>query len=104
VLPDGYNVGVSANPPSFLVFLHIFKKEILTAFIIILAIYFFNYFVFFLFIFFIVSAMSYAGTYSNFSLLVLRHHAVGPWSTTMTTQFLSSIWTVQDGQVAISRC
>ena len=81
------------------------KKQILIAFIIILAIFFFNYFVFFCFFcyFFIVSAMSYAGAHSNFSLLDLRHRAVGPWSTT-TTQFLTSIWTVQDGQVAISRC
>ena len=28
---------------------------------------------------------------------------IGPWSTT-TSQFLPSIWTVQDGQAAISRC
>jgi len=63
---------------------------------------FFQLFCFFCY-FFIVSAMSYAGAHSNFSLLDLRHRAVGPWSTT-TTQFLTSIWTVQDGQVAISRC
>ena len=33
--------------------------------------------------------MSYAGAHSNFTILVLRHRSVGPWSTT-TTQFLSS--------------
>jgi len=49
---------------------------------------FYQLFCFFVIIF-IVSAMSYTGAYSNFSLLVLRHRAVGPWSTT-TTQFLSS--------------
>jgi len=77
------------------------KKQILIAFIIIFAI-FFSIILFFCY-FFIVSAMSYAGAHSNFSLLDLRHRAVGPWSTT-TTRFLTSIWTVQDGQVAISRC
>jgi len=57
-------------------------------------------FCFFLFwLFFIVSPISYAGAHSNFSLLVLRHRSVSPWSMTITHYPVS----VQQRNLALMR-